>query len=75
MTTNQEPGEDPGRRSPLWVFIGPDARTLQRPAKVVAKVDRSSSGDQRNAPCPCGSGRKYKFCHGQHRRRFLRRRT
>jgi hypothetical protein len=34
MTTNQEPGEDPGRRSPLWVFIGPDARTLQRPAKI-----------------------------------------
>ena len=19
---------------------------------------------QRNAPCPCGSGKKYKFCHG-----------
>jgi preprotein translocase subunit SecA len=19
---------------------------------------------QRNAPCPCGSGRKYKQCHG-----------
>jgi preprotein translocase subunit SecA len=18
----------------------------------------------RNAPCPCGSGKKYKFCHG-----------
>jgi preprotein translocase subunit SecA len=20
---------------------------------------------QRNAPCPCGSGKKYKHCHGQ----------
>jgi preprotein translocase subunit SecA len=19
----------------------------------------------RNAPCPCGSGKKYKFCHGK----------
>ena len=19
----------------------------------------------RNAPCPCGSGKKYKFCHGR----------
>jgi preprotein translocase subunit SecA len=19
----------------------------------------------RNTPCPCGSGKKYKFCHGQ----------
>ncbi|HCO03096.1 MAG TPA: preprotein translocase subunit SecA, partial [Actinobacteria bacterium] len=26
----------------------------------------SSSGDKipRNAPCPCGSGKKYKKCHG-----------
>jgi preprotein translocase subunit SecA len=20
---------------------------------------------QRNAPCPCGSGKKYKHCHGK----------
>jgi preprotein translocase subunit SecA len=27
----------------------------------------ASAGDKipRNAPCPCGSGRKYKKCHGQ----------
>jgi preprotein translocase subunit SecA len=23
-----------------------------------------SGGPSRNAPCPCGSGRKYKRCHG-----------
>jgi preprotein translocase subunit SecA len=23
----------------------------------------------RNAPCPCGSGRKYKLCHGDPRNR------
>ena len=22
-------------------------------------------GRDRNAPCPCGSGRKFKHCHGQ----------
>ena len=22
-------------------------------------------GTQRNAPCPCGSGKKYKHCHGR----------
>ena len=22
-------------------------------------------GTQRNAPCPCGSGKKYKHCHGK----------
>jgi preprotein translocase subunit SecA len=25
----------------------------------------STSGVTRNAPCPCGSGKKYKRCHGQ----------
>ena len=25
----------------------------------------SSGGTPRNAPCPCGSGKKYKRCHGQ----------
>ncbi len=25
----------------------------------------SSTGVSRNAPCPCGSGKKYKRCHGQ----------
>ncbi|MSX60992.1 MAG: hypothetical protein F2765_01020, partial [Actinobacteria bacterium] len=24
----------------------------------------SSGGTSSNAPCPCGSGRKYKRCHG-----------
>ncbi len=23
------------------------------------------AGTGRNAPCPCGSGRKYKHCHGR----------
>ena len=27
--------------------------------------DKSASGDpSRNSPCPCGSGKKYKRCHG-----------
>ena len=26
---------------------------------------RTFSGTGKNAPCPCGSGRKYKMCHGQ----------
>ena len=29
-----------------------------QPAPVMGKVGR-------NDPCPCGSGRKYKKCHGQ----------
>jgi preprotein translocase subunit SecA len=31
---------------------------FQRPAAAMPKVGR-------NDPCPCGSGKKYKHCHGQ----------
>ncbi|WP_430429401.1 preprotein translocase subunit SecA [Parasphingorhabdus sp.] len=31
---------------------------LENPAEGIEKVSR-------NAPCPCGSGRKYKHCHGK----------
>ena len=31
-----------------------------------AEIETASSGEtSRNAPCPCGSGKKYKRCHGQ----------
>ncbi|WP_328532865.1 preprotein translocase subunit SecA [Micromonospora zamorensis] len=33
----------------------------RRPA---ANQAEASNGPSRNAPCPCGSGRKYKRCHG-----------
>ncbi len=35
-----------------------DRRGRQQPVKVEAKVGR-------NEPCPCGSGKKYKNCHGK----------
>ncbi|HET9200150.1 MAG TPA: SEC-C metal-binding domain-containing protein [Dehalococcoidia bacterium] len=37
-------------------------RTDGRPAKVQTVVAGPKVG--RNDPCPCGSGRKYKKCHG-----------
>jgi len=42
---------------------------VQRSSREVTRADGSSDhatfGDvARNAPCPCGSGRKYKRCHG-----------
>ena len=40
-----------------------------QPADKRAAVDRNDpatwAGASRNAPCPCGSGRKYKYCHGK----------
>jgi preprotein translocase subunit SecA len=32
--------------------------------RTVRKDDDDWSNTPRNAPCPCGSGRKYKQCHG-----------
>jgi preprotein translocase subunit SecA len=37
----------------------------QRPDVPVNPNDPNTWGKvQRNAPCPCGSGRKFKHCHG-----------
>jgi preprotein translocase subunit SecA len=40
-----------------------------QPADKRGAVDRNDpttwAGASRNAPCPCGSGRKYKYCHGK----------
>ncbi|MFC5221068.1 preprotein translocase subunit SecA [Bifidobacterium leontopitheci] len=43
--------------------------TSKRPKNVELKTPwadgRTFPGTGKNAPCPCGSGRKYKMCHGQ----------
>jgi preprotein translocase subunit SecA len=33
--------------------------------EMPAGVDVAEAPISRNAPCPCGSGQKYKHCHGQ----------
>ncbi len=38
-----------------WFYI--DGEVVAEPARAEARVGR-------NDPCPCGSGRKYKRCHG-----------
>jgi preprotein translocase subunit SecA len=37
----------------------------QLPPGANAGVDTATAPVSRNAPCPCGSGKKYKHCHGQ----------
>lgn len=39
-------------------YIDPSAPIKQEPIKVGPKIGR-------NDPCPCGSGKKYKACHGK----------
>jgi preprotein translocase subunit SecA len=44
--------------------VGPDGEVVAEDA--TAGADPSSWGDVgRNDPCPCGSGKKYKHCHGK----------
>jgi preprotein translocase subunit SecA len=35
------------------------------PAGARGEGDTAIAPVSRNAPCPCGSGKKYKHCHGQ----------
>lgn len=41
-----------------------DAITDEKPAAVTPALVRSGPKVGRNDPCPCGSGKKYKACHG-----------
>lgn len=41
---------------------GPPKSTVEKPVTYI----RSEKKVGRNDPCPCGSGKKYKACHGSH---------
>ena len=57
------PGESPqalpraGQQQPRPARIGGDDAAVRTIRRETPKVGR-------NAPCPCGSGKKYKKCHG-----------
>ena len=48
---------------------GGDVATLDRPRGPKPATDPNDPATwgkvSRNAPCPCGSGKKYKHCHGR----------
>ena len=47
-------------------YAGSDVLEAERPTPAVDPADPSSwKATPRNAPCPCGSGKKYKHCHGR----------
>jgi preprotein translocase subunit SecA len=46
--------------------VSPEAAPTSAPVqKTVVKSAEDWSTTPRNAPCPCGSGKKYKLCHGR----------
>ncbi len=56
------PAEAPPARPPEPKIVGAGRTRSLSGAGVPANVDWSRVG--RNDPCPCGSGKKYKKCHG-----------
>jgi len=44
---------------------GPSAPATAEPAPMQPVVKDEWSKTPRNAPCPCGSGKKFKMCHGK----------
>jgi len=49
---------------PMKLMAGLLRRGLEA-REVMAVLERAFAGVQRNDPCPCGSGRKFKQCHGR----------
>ena len=41
-----------------------DGTAAQRAALPLSALPEGAARTARNAPCPCGSGKKFKHCHG-----------
>lgn len=64
MGPTETPSEKPAatRRDPVIVGAGRARSVADLSTGPAAPVDWTSVG--RNDPCPCGSGKKFKKCHG-----------
>jgi len=69
--SEQPPGDDPGTGRPSGL---PTSRPTPAPAQAAPQQQQGQqpqgstpeawASTLRNAPCPCGSGKRYKNCHG-----------
>jgi uncharacterized protein len=51
----------------LVCAAGPAAQVMTLLAQAEGRAEAATEKIGRNAPCPCGSGLKYKKCHGRNR--------
>jgi preprotein translocase subunit SecA len=70
VSVRQEAPRQPGRQPPPRQQIKPPAPSLMAEAvgartSPQAQTQGSTRKVGRNDPCPCGSGKKYKHCHGR----------
>jgi preprotein translocase subunit SecA len=52
-------------RTPLSYSAPAEDGTVRTTGKAASKADNPYANVGRNAPCPCGSGKKFKMCHGR----------
>jgi preprotein translocase subunit SecA len=71
LTTHIDPfsGDDDSADFDIGAGLESNVTTMLPPMQAVRPAMPEVAGDvaapqSRNAPCPCGSGRKYKQCHG-----------
>ncbi len=54
-----------GSRAPLSYSAPAEDGSVTTARKTTSTEDDPYAGVGRNAPCPCGSGKKFKMCHGR----------
>jgi len=60
----------PARMEYVAPTVDGEGGVVHRPATALSDEEHPEWGDvPRNAPCPCGSGKKFKRCHGDPRHR------
>ncbi|MFV0643434.1 MAG: preprotein translocase subunit SecA [Sphingomonadaceae bacterium] len=63
---NSDDGDGSADRAALFGSLAGSPRAAFSPGGAASQADNPYAGMNisRNAPCPCGSGNKYKHCHG-----------
>ena len=65
----QEPEPPPPPPPPVQVAAPARARAMAMADGELLEIDRADPSTwgkvPRNSPCPCGSGKKFKQCHGR----------
>ena len=54
-----------GSRAPLSYSAPGEDGSVTTARKTASKAEDPYANVGRNAPCPCGSGKKFKMCHGR----------
>ena len=61
---NSNDGDGSSERPALFGALAGSSRAAVGPGGAVSENPYAGMDISRNAPCPCGSGNKYKHCHG-----------